>query len=133
MPYTDPEQQREYQRRWRANRRTRWINENGGRCQECGSTDRLEIDHVDPSEKEYSPTFAWSRADREQELRKCQILCKSCHAKKTYALTTARHGTALAYNRDHCRCEQCKTWNRERVRAQRAAQYSRFAPPRGSS
>lgn len=130
MGYTDPERQKEYQRRWMNERRTAWIQEQGGKCVQCGSTDRIEIDHVDPSQKAMNPTSLWSlkAQSRQKELDKCQLLCHDCHALKTYVRRVAEHGTRLSYMRDRCRCEPCKTWNRERVRVQRANEYQRRNP-----
>ena len=48
MPYKDPKKKREYQRRWVAARRTRWLEENGP-CAECGLIEGLEVDHIDLS------------------------------------------------------------------------------------
>ena len=73
-----------YQVMWLKARRTEWIKQNGP-CKMCGSWDNLEIDHIDPSLKKYDPTTLWSRRKefREEELAKCQVLCKSCHLQKT--------------------------------------------------
>lgn len=83
--WDSPEQQRIYQRKWKAQRRQKWIEDQGGLCVRCESTEELEIDHIDRSTKEYEITNIWSRkADiREAELAKCQVLCKVCHLEKT--------------------------------------------------
>lgn len=59
MPYADPEMRREMRRRYKAKAgaaqqrrryhalRTQAIEALGGKCARCGSTDRLEIDHID--------------------------------------------------------------------------------------
>jgi hypothetical protein len=125
MPYADREEQKRFQREWRSARRAQWIADRGGACVECGSTERIEIDHIDPGEKECNPTFAWSRVDRDEELDKCQLLCHECHAKKTYVRREAEHGTRLSYQRRGCRCEACTAWNRARVQRQRANKYQR--------
>jgi len=64
--------------------RNQWIQDHGP-CVRCGGTKRLEVDHINPSEKELSPAKAWfaSPERREKELAKCQVLCKSCHGRKT--------------------------------------------------
>lgn len=73
------------------NRRDSWIAENGP-CQHCGSTENLEVDHIDPSTKDprlrgwsggTGNYWRWKKKDREAELAKCQVLCYSCHKKKT--------------------------------------------------
>jgi 5-methylcytosine-specific restriction endonuclease McrA len=57
----------------------------GGQCTACQSTDNLEIDHVDPATKSFSIgeviTHSWAKI--EPELKKCQLLCTSCHSKKS--------------------------------------------------
>lgn len=36
-----------------------------------------------------------------------------------------RHGTGHAYNRRRCRCQECRAWNAERARRQRASRRAR--------
>ena len=58
----------------------------GNECAMCGATEDLHFDHVDPNTKTASVgTLATSNGfDRcYQEALKCQLLCKSCHNKKT--------------------------------------------------
>jgi 5-methylcytosine-specific restriction endonuclease McrA len=97
MGYKDPDQQRAYQRDWMTARRDQWISEHGP-CAQCGSTDRLEVDHVDPGAKSMEPAAIWSlsAAKREAELAKCQVLCHDCHARKsaTEAAFGEEHGLA---------------------------------------
>lgn len=54
-------------------------------CAHCGSTDELEIDHRDWREKSFPVAKLWSikREKFLEELKKCQALCKDCHAVKT--------------------------------------------------
>ena len=57
----------------------------GGCCVQCGSTEQLEIDHVDPKKKTMRTermTYV-KEARREEELRRCQLLCQPCHQEKT--------------------------------------------------
>ena len=49
MPCATKELQRAYQREWMARRRAAWFADKS--CVRCGSTERLEIDHVDRSTK----------------------------------------------------------------------------------
>lgn len=46
MSYTNKEKQKEYVRQWIAKRRATWFADKI--CFLCGSTDRLELDHIDP-------------------------------------------------------------------------------------
>lgn len=85
----------------------------GGKCVHCGSTERLEFDHIDPTTKLF--TIATNLGKRTKnllpEIKKCQLLCKHCHCKKT-ALDnrwgTLRHGTHSGYTKFKCRCVECK-------------------------
>lgn len=76
---------RSYLRERRAERKARLIEQLGGACRVCGSTERLEFDHKDPRTKKslISLLLAHSEARIQQEVSKCQLLCKPCHAKKT--------------------------------------------------
>ena len=88
---------RDYQLVWVTRRRNQWIKENGP-CKRCGSTDNLEVDHIDRKTKLISPTKLWSLSKdnpkRVEELKKCQVLCSSCHKLKNQEETVtacARH------------------------------------------
>ncbi|MFW9998429.1 MAG: HNH endonuclease, partial [Candidatus Odinarchaeota archaeon] len=99
-------------RRYHA-RRSEAIEKLGGECSRCGSTTHLEIDHIDPGQKSFALNKLWSVAkDKfEQELEKCQLLCKDCHEKKS-ALDAGKkvargtHGTLSSYR--HCKCHECR-------------------------
>lgn len=126
MGYTG-EAKREYQRKWVAKRRQDWIDSQGGCCAMCGSTDRLEVDHIDRSTKKYNPAGIWSRSAvvREAELAKCQVLCYEHHLEKSIAegpewKGVAEHGTHSMYTQG-CRCEECKLGHRELAREYRSA------------
>ena len=106
---------RKLQREWLRKRREAWIIENGP-CRECGSWDRIEVDHIDPSTKVTSSVWSWSKERRDIELAKCQPLCHRCHADKT---TQARRDKPTAhgghgYDRG-CRCEICRQWQIDRM------------------
>lgn len=81
MPYKDPARQREYMRTWVAKRRADWFQ--GKVCVECGSTENLELDHLDPATKVTHAIWSWSTERRERELAKCRPLCQECHKKKS--------------------------------------------------
>lgn len=109
MPYKDPRRRREYQRRWRKKRRDDWLRENGP-CSKCGSWDSLEIDHKDRSKKVDHKVWSWSKARREEELAKCQVLCEGCHKEKTAAEVLPPHGSNNRYThrKRPCRCSDCR-------------------------
>ncbi len=85
MPYKDPDTakayQQEYQRHWIARRRGAFFADKV--CVQCGSSERLELDHVDPATKVTSVIWSWSQQRRDVELAKCQVLCHACHVSKT--------------------------------------------------
>jgi 5-methylcytosine-specific restriction endonuclease McrA len=89
MPLKDRVSYNEYQRIYQLNRSRRiWaevIEFLGGRCAWCGAEDDLKVDHIDWREKSYSVGKLWSYKKEKllSEVKKCQLLCKSCHKIKT--------------------------------------------------
>lgn len=73
--------------------RRKWFKENGP-CQQCGSDQNLELDHINPEEKVCHTVWSWTPMRRALELKKCQVLCRSCHRKKT-ALNRERNNGAI--------------------------------------
>lgn len=108
MSFKDREQQRQYQRDWIARRRRDFFE--GKSCASCGSTDDLELDHIDPRTKKFQPSRLWSMSEsnpnRVEELAKCQVLCSDCHKRKTSLEVMTEHGTRGRYKRG-CRCRPC--------------------------
>lgn len=83
----------------------------GGECKKCGSTDRLEFDHVDPKNKSFTIMDRWY-VELEiliTELQKCQLLCFTCHRKKSFAV---EHGGGV-YGKKNCTCDLCKARRKE--------------------
>lgn len=114
------------QKRWQLNdmrqRRQKWLDANGP-CRSCGSTDRLEVDHIDPKLKAFRNAhscWSWTPLRREAELAKCQVLCHECHKQKTIEQfkKPVPHGTHSGYSHHGCRCEACRNataaYNRSR-------------------
>lgn len=119
MGYTG-QKKRDYQRKWIAARRATWLE--GKVCKECGRSDSLNVDHVDPTTKVDHRVWSWSLVRMTDELAKCQVLCAKCHCRKTAEVDELRpitqHGAAGMYESHKCRCELCREWKR-RVNAQR--------------
>lgn len=70
----------------------------GGKCVCCGTIENLEFDHIDDAKKEYNVTNA-VRNTREvfwKEVEKCQLLCITCHTKKTTAQKRAKQNLWLS-------------------------------------
>lgn len=63
-------------------RKAKWFFENGP-CIICDSWENLELDHINPKLKISHNIWSWSEEKRQQELKKCQILCEKCHLEKT--------------------------------------------------
>lgn len=117
------EEVREWSRNWkRAVKRARrqaWIMENGP-CRACGSTERLEVDHIDPASKEREIDALWlcSEPVRNAELAKCQVLCRKCHEAKNAREGQARMGGPVRCGSyagyiKGCRCAECCAANTE--------------------
>jgi hypothetical protein len=77
---------RDYHKKWYVavmkKRRAQWFADNGP-CVDCGSSESLEVDHVDPSTKVNHLVWSWSEKRRVAELEKCQVRCHKCHKKKS--------------------------------------------------
>lgn len=113
MPYKDPDKQRQYLKEWKAKnptktneysrnyysksgrdyhreyykrRRQQLIEECGGKCVVCGTTENLEFDHIDRTTKRDNVTRLLATSSYEDALReaqKCVLLCKKHHIEKT--------------------------------------------------
>jgi hypothetical protein len=87
----------------------------GGECVQCGSKERLEIDHIDPSTKTINLGTDWyNKGWWEEVLTLCQLLCRSCHLKKSAAESSVRmlakgftHGTFYGWMKTKCQCDTC--------------------------
>lgn len=112
MPYKDPERQREYQREWIASRRRKYLKDKC--CLVCGSTKDLELDHIERNNKIDHRIWSWSQERFQEEILKCQILCKEHHREKTTAEIEPGHGTDSRYTSHiyKCRCVDCKEAHR---------------------
>lgn len=124
---------RRYQNEWIQRRRSEWIEANGP-CAQCGSSDRLEVDHVDPSTKVANPAavWGWSAARRSAELAKCQVLCHDCHERKSAAQFRAAGKpcpSRTAYD-SGCRCTGCRAVHAAHVRDWRAKKRAQLAATR---
>ena len=54
----------------------------GGKCVDCGTTENLQFDHKDPSEKSFNISCVLSERTF-KELEKCELRCGNCHLEKT--------------------------------------------------
>lgn len=102
----DKEKQRKWQREHLARIRAEWLEANGP-CSKCGSSEQLEVDHINPELKISHNVWSWKAERRAAELAKCQVLCNTCHKKKTAADRMPSHGTDSRYTHYRCKCEPC--------------------------
>lgn len=113
MPYFG-DVKREYQRQWVANRRKKYFSDKV--CFNCGSKDNLELHHINPNDKIANSIWSWSKQKQDQELKKCIVLCGTCHKAETkrYRRRNLTHGMITMY-KNGCRCRECLESNRQRV------------------
>lgn len=97
----------EYMKKRYFRRKNAAINRLGGKCVVCETTQNLELDHINPEEKEFTLAQAssFSESRWEAELSKCQLLCSACHKQKHSS--KALCGTMQRYWRG-CKCDLCK-------------------------
>jgi len=120
---------REYMRKYAMRRyyakKQALIDKLGGKCAVCGSTDRLEFDHVKHGSRAFTITSKvwWAKSEAvASELAKCQLLCHACHMLKSiqekgHTPASGTHGTLAAYR--YCKCEECREANKRYCREYR--------------
>lgn len=115
----------EYQKQRYRRRRADAVAMLGGRCVECGTTEDLQFDHIDPRLKSFDvgscmSSMTWSRLI--VELSKCQLLCATHHRDKTKVELGVAHGGGVA-GKSNCKCGLCRLRRRnyQRDRRQRQA------------
>lgn len=110
MKSSDEKQVREYHRAYWRKRRQKIIDFLGGECVECGEADFLEFDHIDPNDKSFDikANVTLSNSEVYEELKKCQLLCKTCHQQKTAKENSGfTHGTTHGWMKAKCPCFDC--------------------------
>lgn len=92
----------------------------GGICMQCGTSESLEIDHIDPSTKSFDLGTFWNcaRVKFLMELKKCQLLCAKHHKIKSDLELSVGHGQGLT-GRRNCYCDLCKPLKQEYNRTRR--------------
>jgi len=68
----------------RKRRKQLFVDRFGGKCSICGYNkciDSLDFHHIDPSKKEYPPSYLMNLSieKAQKELEKCILVCKNCH------------------------------------------------------
>lgn len=115
----------EYMRKYMINRyhtrRAEALELLGGKCAVCGSTDRLELDHINRSTKTMDLGHLWSvsKVRYLAELKLCQALCKQHHRNKTSRELSVPHGGGVSGKRN-CRCDLCRPVKNAYIRERKA-------------
>lgn len=127
MPFKNAKDRHRWQRQWLQDRRRKWLSANGP-CVRCGSTEDLQVDHIDPRTKVSHRIWSWREESRLAELAKCQVLCRSCHIKKSMECGERRvttHGTGQMYQHYKCRCALCRAWKSASDKKYRSREWKR--------
>ena len=102
-----------YMKDWYDRRHAYAIEKLGGKCVKCGSTDRLEIDHIDRTTVDRRMRRGrgnmWTASEErfQAELAKCQLLCHEHHLEKTKSEFSVPHGGGVS-GKKNCPCVPCK-------------------------
>lgn len=114
---------REY---YRDKRRPKALAFLGDKCVQCGSTEDLQFDHIKPEDKSFNikDNLTPSNEKVQEELKKCQLLCKACHIEKTAKENSGfSHGTIYGWMKANCSCNECenakKLWHEKRNKQRR--------------
>lgn len=103
----------DYHREYYKKRKQKVIDYLGGKCVKCGTTERLEVDHIDPKQKSFHINKRLSLNQIKDELAKCQLLCTPCHRAKTSEENKGfTHGTIYSWMRKRCKCDVCNAAKR---------------------
>lgn len=128
MSYT-PEKNKEYLNARYESQRQTFYTMLGGKCVVCGTTEDLQIDHIDWVYKSFAVGALWPKKNLPavyKELKKCQLLCELHHIQKTKSDKIEYiaiqpgfvHGTVYAWMKKKCRCSICmpvwRAWHDER-------------------
>src|SRR5690348_15996035 len=97
-------------------RRAEMISYLGGTCVECGTTELLELDHIDREQKSFyvghACALSWHRP--RPELDTCQLRCRQHNVDKSIRVgdlpPRAECPSPRAY-RNGCRCPGCRAAN----------------------
>lgn len=144
MTYT-PEQNAAYLRKRYAEQMKEFHEALGGKCVRCGSTEEIEIDHIDRTTKSFNIGRLWAKKDLPkvyEELAKCQLLCRTHHIEKTTIEFTGEdrgmtHGTLYAWMKKGCSCDVCakakRKWHDARNAKRRTGARGPYKPRSNAS
>lgn len=123
MSHIDKHKHNEYHRKYQKERyhrlRQEAITKLGNKCVVCGSTELLEIDHIEYTQKELPISRLWSVSSVKfwAEIEKCQLLCQNHHLEKTKQENKTRrpitHGKYWAAYKYKCTCQLCQQYKKD--------------------
>lgn len=94
----------------------------GGACEDCGTAEGLEIDHVVAADKgcNFDRMTGYGMERFRKELMKCALRCRPCHIEKTIrchdsGFEAVEHGGGVSGKRN-CPCTPCKAKKAEYMR-----------------
>lgn len=107
MPNKDINKRKQYAREWVRKRRNEFFSNK--KCLTCGVKENLVLHHLNKDTKEGHNIWSWSEKRRVAEIKKCIVLCDSCHRKihDEERRVEQIHGTDSCYTHG-CRCDRCK-------------------------
>lgn len=75
-----------YSKNYYHKRKEELLNLLGGKCSKCNSDKNLQFDHIDPNSRSFKigKLLNYSKEKVFIEIKKCQLLCHSCHNIKSY-------------------------------------------------
>lgn len=103
----------------------------GGKCNRCGTTENLQIDHIDRNLKRFSNFASRDFVKVADEIRNCQLLCEGCHKIKTLEAKDhlrIEHGTVRMYRDQWCRCRRCKAAHNQYLRDEKERELALLHP-----
>ena len=84
--YRNPQKTNERNKKKREQKRAILYESLGDKCCQCGSTDRLEIDHINPLYKTTRQSvLSMGIGAAQAQIDNLQLLCYKCHRKRTTA------------------------------------------------
>lgn len=102
-------------------RRAEAIERLGGKCVDCGTTENLEFDHKDRSQKLYDigkRLAGVAEAKLWAELGKCELRCDTHHNIRSRQQLSVEHGGGKS-GKKNCKCVPCKERRSEYMRNRR--------------
>lgn len=97
---------------WRNRTKIKLIEYKGGKCEKCGYCKPIpsayDFHHNDPEKKDFGISGkSWSIERLQQEVNKCSLLCKNCHAEIHWHLNQQTRQKRLVINKKVLKEKKC--------------------------